>query len=156
MQNTIADYFEYNPETGVIIWIKSTSRKIKIGQIAGTVNNTGYLRISYQGKLYQAHRLAWYLHYGAWPTNNIDHINGVKTDNRINNLRDATQSTNTLNKKGHRENTYKYYSFNKEKQKWVVQASINGKLTYFGRFKTKELARQFIQHNIELFRRTLI
>jgi hypothetical protein len=146
------EYLKYNSETGEIIWIKPTSKKIKIGQIAGSKDAYGYLVIHVQGKDYKAHRLAWYLHYGKWPINQIDHINGIKNDNKINNLRDVTNQQNHYNKKGHRENTYKYYSFHKGNKKWQVRASINGKQKHFGYFETEEKALQFIQNNVELFK----
>jgi hypothetical protein len=148
---TFNEYLQYCPETGVITWIKPR-RKIKVGQIAGAINNNGYLQIKFNGKAYKAHRLAWYLHYGVWPTNHIDHINGIKTDNRIINLRDVTRSENMNNTQGHREKTVKYYTFNKFKQKWQVQASVNGKLKYLGYFETEEKALQFVENNVHLLK----
>ena len=145
------EYLQYDPETGVIIWIKKPCKKIQVGNIAGNLNSDGYIHIRFYGKSYQAHRLAWYLHYGKWPTNQIDHINGIRTGNRINNLRDVTRSENQNNRKGHREKTYKHYNYDKNKQKWKVQKRINGKKTFFGYFETEEKARQFIQDNIQLF-----
>ena len=145
------EYLKYNPETGDIIWIKDRVANKLIGQIAGNLNCYGYLRIKFNNKPYMAHRLAWFLYYGVWPQNEIDHINGVRTDNRISNLRDVTSSQNQLNRKSHREKTVKYYTFDKSNQAWYVRAQINGKLKYLGYFKTEELARQFIQDNIELF-----
>jgi len=146
------EYLEYNSETGLITWIKSSAKKIKIGQIAGSLNDKGYIKIILNRKNYQAHRLAWYLYYGSWPTNQIDHINGIKTDNKISNLRDVTNKQNNLNKKGHREKTYKYYAFNKYSRKWTVQKQINGKQKYFGYFDTELEAKLFIQENPQIFK----
>jgi hypothetical protein len=148
---TINEYLQYNPETGEIIWIKKPSPKVYIGDIAGNLNSLGYLRMQFYGKKYLAHRLAWYLHYGVWPQNEIDHINGIKNDNRINNLRDVTRSENLLNLKSHREKTVKYYTFHKKNNKWQVQKHINGKYIHLGCFDSEELCRQFIQNNIHLF-----
>jgi hypothetical protein len=145
------EYLQYDPETGIITWIQAKNNRIKVGQIAGTINHTGYLHIRLDGKLYQAHRLAWFLYYGKWPTNHIDHINGIKTDNRINNLRDVTRSENQLNRKGHRDKTYKYYNFHKQINKWQVQKRIEGKQKHLGCFETEELARQFVLDNVHLF-----
>ena len=145
------EYLQYNQETGNIIWLKKPSPKVYIGDIAGNLNSDGYVRIKFKGKAYQAHRLAWYLHYGGWPKNEIDHINGIKTDNRISNLRDVTRSENLLNLKSHREKTVKYYYYDKRKQKWLVQAQINSKQKHLGYFETEKKARQFVLDNIELF-----
>ena len=147
------EYLQYNPETGDIIWIqiKAKAYRIKVGQIAGSIDSHGYLQIQFQGKKYKAHRVAWYLHYGVWPTNEIDHINGIKNDNRINNLRDVIRSKNQFNQKRHREKTVKYYYYDKRGQKWKVQTQINSKQKQLGLFDSEELCRQFIQDNIELF-----
>ena len=147
----ISEYLQYNPETGIITWIKKPSYKVQIGNIAGNLHSLGYLQMGFKGKYYKAHRLAWFLYYGSWPTNHIDHINGIKTDNRISNLRDVTRSENLLNCKGHREKTVKYYTYNKTKQVWIVQKRIEGKRTHLGCFDSEEKARQFIQSNIHLF-----
>jgi len=144
------EYLQYDPNTGIIIWIKQR-KNIQVGNIAGYTRPEGYLQICLNGKRYYNHRLAWYLHYGVWPINDIDHINGIKNDNRINNLRDVTHTQNLLNQKKHREKTVKYYSYNKDSKLWVIKKRINNKQTYLGSFKTKELARQFIQNNLHLF-----
>lgn len=148
----INKYLQYNPETGLIIWVSKPSTRVAIGNIAGNIDKDGYIIIRFKNKAYKAHRLAWYLHYGEWPKNVIDHINGIKNDNRINNLRDVTNQQNQLNKKIHREKTVKYYHYNKPTNSYYVMKRINSKMTYFGCFKTEELARQFIQDNIILFK----
>lgn len=147
------EYLQYNPETGDIVWINKTSKgvRIKIGDIAGSLNYSGGIHIKFKDKLYLAHRVAWFLYYGSWPKYQIDHINGIRNDNRISNLRDVTNRQNSLNRKYHREKTVKYYSFNKPSNKWRVQTQINGKPKHLGLFDTEELALQFIQSNIELF-----
>jgi hypothetical protein len=146
------EFLKYDPETGDITWIKDSGRKkIKQGKVAGSFDKEGYVVIRFNNIQYKSHRLAWYLHYGTWPQGDIDHINGLKNDNRIINLRDVTKSQNLLNKKCHREKTVKYYYFNKKDNKYKVQKQINGKIKYFGYFKTEELARQFVQNNIHLF-----
>jgi hypothetical protein len=149
---TINEYLQYDPETGVIIWIKPTSTKIKNGQVAGSKDAYGYLVIHVQGKNYKAHRLAWYLHYGKWPTNQIDHINGIRADNKISNLRNVTNQQNQLNRKGHRDKTYKYYTFHKRFNKWQVRATINNRRKHFGYFETEKKARQFVLDNVHLLR----
>lgn len=95
-QAKLKELLEYDPISGVF------RRKIniggaKIGDIAGTDNGDGYMKIRVAGKSYKAHRLAWLYVMGRWPKNDIDHINGVRCDNRIINLREATRAENKQN-----------------------------------------------------------
>lgn len=83
--------FIYDPATGVMSRRNERARPFK-------ARSNGYTVCGFGGKNYQVHRLAWLIHYGAWPVNNIDHINGIKTDNRIQNLRDVTQTENARNR----------------------------------------------------------
>jgi hypothetical protein len=95
----LKELIEYNSETGKFIWIAKSSKytnKIKIGDSAGCWNKGhGYLGIWIDGNHYLAHRLAWFYHYGVFPEKVINHKNHDKTDNRIDNLEDVTQKTNT-------------------------------------------------------------
>lgn len=101
------EYLNYDPITGKIIWIKRTSKssRVAIGGSAGWDNGEGYICIEVNNIKYQAHRLAWYLYYGKWPKGQIDHINGIRDDNRVENLRDVTVSQNCFNRDYHRDNT---------------------------------------------------
>lgn len=92
--------FEYSPDSGEIRWKISPSQKVKAGSVAGCVGSSGYRQIMFQRRPLQAHRLAWFLMTGCWPTHQIDHRNCVPTDNRWSNLREATQSYNLGNTKG--------------------------------------------------------
>ncbi|EHL6353356.1 HNH endonuclease, partial [Escherichia coli] len=88
----------YNPETGVFTW-KIASGSSSIGKVAGFKTNSqaDYLSIRINGKSYLCHRLAWFYMKGCWPKGLIDHINGVKNDNRISNLREVTRGQNKTN-----------------------------------------------------------
>jgi hypothetical protein len=68
-----------------------------VGAIAGTLDALGYRRIKIDGKKFYAHRLAYLYVYGRWPVEKIDHIKRIPTDNRITNLRDATDAQNAMN-----------------------------------------------------------
>lgn len=117
----------YNPDTGVIYWGKSPSKKIKAGQIAGGAKDKdGYLNIKFKGKLYKAHRLAWFLYYTEWPKQEIDHINRIPDDNRIENLRDVSRLINAKNTKNFK------FNITKKGNGWQGQTSINGKRIYLG------------------------
>lgn len=88
----------YDALTGVLTWRVSPRYGIPAGSTVGCTNGRGYVVVSFLGRKFTAHRLAWLLHYGEWPTQVIDHINRKKADNRIANLRDVTQAENLKNR----------------------------------------------------------
>src|ERR1044071_3707060 len=88
---------DYTPDNGHLLWRVAPSRGIKVGAHAGCKHWSGYRRISIGGRMYMAHRLAWLHTYGVWPTDQLDHINGARDDNRISNLRECTQAENHQN-----------------------------------------------------------
>ncbi len=96
-QDKLKRLFDYDETTGVFVRKVTTNHMSKEGTVAGTKNARGYLVICVEQKLYLAHRLAWLYVYGKWPELNIDHIDGVKTNNAIKNLRDVSQEENIRN-----------------------------------------------------------
>lgn len=99
-QAELKEVLHYEPTTGIFTWKRRTD-KIRIGDIAGTLNK-GYVMIRVNGKIYAAHKLAWlyiYDKYLEFPKENIDHINCIRNDNRIENLRIATTTQNGQNVK---------------------------------------------------------
>lgn len=107
----------------------------KNGAVAGSVNKRGYRVICVDYKLYKAHRLVFLYHHGHLPTQ-VDHINGDKDDNRIENLRAADNSKNMMNRKAMRSNTsgHKNVFWDKSAGKWAVKVGLNRKLHHVGRF----------------------
>lgn len=97
-------WLTYEPETGVFRWVRNTG-SIKAGAVAGGKNHHGYRRLCLKGKLHAEHRLAWLAVHGVWPSNEIDHINGVTDDNRIANLRDVPHAVNVQNIQVRRDNS---------------------------------------------------
>lgn len=138
---TISDFLDYNPESGVFVW-KVKTRARNIGDVAGNTNWRGYTSIWINGEQYYAHRMAWAICNGAWPSCDIDHINEDKSDNRICNLRIASRSQNMFNRGKNKNNTsgFKGVSFCKDTGRWMAQMSIYGKSLKIGRFDTKEEA----------------
>lgn len=131
--------FLYDPLTGSIKW-NQTRCGTKFGSEAGT-EHKGYRRVKVGGHLVLAHRLAWAIYHGKWPDGEIDHINMVRTDNRIENLRDVSRSENMINRHYPKGNSRKR-GVSKHKYGWQVSISINGKRKYIGLFKTIEQAHQ--------------
>lgn len=95
--NRLRKLLDYNPDTGIFVWKLATTNRVKAGDAAGSRGSDGYIRIGVCGRIYKAHRLAWLYVHGDWPKMELDHINGIKTDNRIGNLRDVTRSVNARN-----------------------------------------------------------
>jgi hypothetical protein len=127
--------FEY--KDGHLYW-KINKQKIRAGNKAGTIDYLRpYVRIALNGKRYQEHHLIWFMFNGKLPKQ-IDHINGIKNDNRIENLRVCNHSQNQFNTKP--RNLYKNVSFYKKIGKWQVQIKINQKTLHFGYFADIELA----------------
>lgn len=88
----------YDSETGILTW-KKLRNKRRIGEEAKSLDVAGYVQVNISGTLVKGHRLAWLLHYGDWPDGDIDHINGVRNDNRISNLRCVSPKVNCQNQR---------------------------------------------------------
>ena len=132
------DFFDYNSETGIVTRKISTNNRTKVGQIVGCLRPDGYLCATIGGKPYQLHRLIWLYAHGSWPSGEIDHINGNRSDNRIENLRDVTSSQNGRNKRVSSANTSGVtgVTWFKSRNKWVAAMNMNGKRIHLGYFET--------------------
>lgn len=89
----------YDPGTGIFTWRHTLRGKCQQGSQIGAPNAKGYLGLMYDGRRLLMHRIAWLYVTGHWPRGQIDHINGVKSDNRIANLRDVDASVNAQNRR---------------------------------------------------------
>lgn len=136
----VSSTISYDPFTGLFTWKTHRCNKIKIGDAAGTKHRDGYCYIVINKKRFPSHRLAWFLHYGHEPVNFIDHINGKRTDNRIINLREATQKQNAENRLLHKNNStgFRNVHFNKRARKFQVALEHNGDSVYCGIFDKVE------------------
>jgi hypothetical protein len=132
----IESYLSYCPNTGDFRWKRANSNRVRIGAIAGTISDQGYRIICIERKDYRAHRLAWLLHYGQWPDGELDHVNCVRDDNRISNLRRATRSQNVHNTRIRRNNTsgVKGVSFQKLTGKWVASITVHNRTIKIGSY----------------------
>lgn len=131
--------FLYNEETGNLHWRKKSSQMMP-GSVAGSVSVRGYVTIRFNKKVYPAHRIVWLIHHGEWPKSDIDHINRLKTDNRIENLREASKSENQRNHSLSKRNTSGYKNVIRSHDLWEVVLTINGNKTRFGSYADIELA----------------
>lgn len=145
-QQKLKEIICYDHETGVFKRIVSVSPKAMAGMNAGTINDNGYLKVQINGKRYLGHRLAWFYVYGYFPTKHIDHINGVRNDNRILNLRLATIKENKQNlRKAHKNNKSSGMlgvSWHKGNGKFRAQITKDGKYKCLGYFDEKKDAYQ--------------
>lgn len=132
-QSELKSKLYYNPETGIFTRITTKKSNNK-------PSSNGYIYLSVNNKQYSAHRLAWLYVYGEFPTNCIDHINRIKHDNKIENLREASYSQNSYNKECKSKSGYKGVTWWERDKKWKAQIEIDGKNKHIGYFETPELA----------------
>ena len=138
-----ADFFDYDPATGVIV--DKVTRQEK-----GYRNDRGYVVFMFRKKIYKAHRVAWTIFYGQPPNGEIDHINHQKHDNRIENLRDVPSIDNARNLGISSQNKSGVVgvSFHKKENKWRARIKVDQKeqhLGYFSTMKEAIQARQFAE-----------
>lgn len=140
----------YEPETGKLFWLAHESQRPQwSSRFAGTIafnslSENGYLKGVVNNITLKAHRVAYAIYHGIWPNDDVDHINGIRTDNRINNLRVVSRTENMRNAKRYKCNktgvTGVYW--NKALQKYEAKIQVNKKQIFLGVFRTKELAAQ--------------
>lgn len=128
----LTELFNYDPDTGEIIWKRVSHRERLEGKLAGTPHKNGYIQITVDGGRFLAHRLAWFYVYNCWPKDQIDHANRIKTDNRITNLREASNAENQQNQ------TAKGVRYHKGK--YEPRITLDNKAIYLGLYKTEEEA----------------
>lgn len=142
------ELFSYDEKTGVLIW-RVTDRFRSAGDQVGHIGRNGHLVVSKLGEFgyLQVHRIIWLVFYGENPKGVIDHINGVKTDNRISNLRDVSVQINVQNQREPHKNNKSGLlgvSWDKKFSKWRAQITITKdgrtRSLNLGRYSTKEQA----------------
>ena len=152
----LRELLDYDRDTGIFVWKRRNIDLFKTesswktwntrfsGTVAGRVDRYGYQEIRVLGARYKSHRLAWLYHYGEWPSLEIDHINRIKNDNRIENLREVSHLHNLQNQKEAQKNNKSTgilgVSFHKASEKFVANISLNGSRKYIGLFLTKQEA----------------
>ncbi len=133
--------FTYDPVTGIVRWAVSRAARIKVGDEAATKHDSGYKRVMVNNRNLYVHRIAWAITHGEFPEQ-IDHINGIRSDNRLVNLRGVTNLENCHNKCVQRQtnagvpNVY----FDKRYGTYKASVSANKSFYHLGCFKTLEEA----------------
>ncbi len=131
----LRELFSYNAETGEFVRI--AGKKSEIGKRTGTLGY-GYWLLCADGHQYAAHRIAWFMHYGVEPDGPIDHINCVRDDNRICNLRLASIAQNNANKAANKNNTHGFKGVTRVNKRWQAQIKNGYRNVYLGTFDTPE------------------
>lgn len=131
--NDLKELF-YIDEDWQLLWKVKKAARVKIGDIAGGKDKYGYQIVSVNYRLFKCHRIIWALFYGEWPSGSIDHINGVKDDNRIENLRVVTHQENLRNQKKRKTNKTGVHGISRQRalSKWQVFITVDYKNIYLG------------------------
>jgi hypothetical protein len=124
----------YDPKTGEFTWLISNGPRVKVGDIAGCLNNYGYICIGINGKSYKAQRLAYLYMEGYFPEYEIDHKFGIRDDNRWSKIQHVTPTCNRQNQKVNKNNKSGFtgVSWSGQRKKWVGKIRINYKIIYLG------------------------
>ncbi len=133
----------YDPETGLFFKKMPASRRHPAPRLVllGYIDRKGYIRIGVAGENHPAHRIAWLYMTGAWPADQIDHINGVKPDNRWANLREADNSQNQANIPARKNNPVGLKGAHRAAEgRWSSRITIRGERYFLGLFDTPEEA----------------
>lgn len=141
-QERLKSLLRYEPETGHFYWLVASGRA-RVDALAGC-RQEGYIDIKIDGRKHKAHRLAFLYETGLWPTEQVDHINGVRSDNRWFNLRPATPSQNCHNQRrphsNNRSSRHLGVSWHKASRRWLAQISVRGKVRHIGTFSDEDAA----------------
>lgn len=135
---------KYDPISGDLFWLKSINPRAPAGSLAGKNSiSYGYRLISINKIRYRAHHLVWFWFKGEMPKHQIDHINGNKLDNRIENLRDVPQLVNTWNLQSAKKNSKSGLlgvDWKNSHKKWRAQIRVDGQKIQIGLYDTAQEA----------------
>lgn len=136
-KNYIRDNYYYNPITGDL-WKKYN----KFSRVCNSIHDTGCYQVNILNKVYKAHRVCWLLYYGEFPEDQIDHIDMNRTNNKLDNLREANKQQNMCNRGKQKNNTsgFKGVTFCHRTDKWIAKIQCKSKNYYLGLYDTPERA----------------
>lgn len=131
----------YDPDTGLFQWRIGRGGKAHAGAAAGHLKRDGYVYIKLGRAQQMAHRVAWFYVHGEWPAQEVDHINRNRADNRLVNLREATDAQNMQNKQTYQNNTTGVTGVYRGRAGgWNAMISVDGRRRFLGEFKAFESA----------------
>lgn len=141
----LRDLVHYDPKTGVFTLRVGVSHIRKAGCRIDVARHgersSGYKAVNLFGRRFLAHRMAWAIHFGEWPSHPVDHINGDRSDNRIANLRRATNATNAQNQRVHHTRSKTgVMGVHVDKGRYRAQITVNRSTVHIGTFNTAEEA----------------
>lgn len=138
----LRELLHYDPKTGIFTWKKQVNQHSRLGAVAGSTTFNGYVHICVRQRYYYAHRLAWFYVYKTWPPDDLDHIDRVRTNNAIANLRLATRRNNCwyMQKKKKSKAGYKGVYQVKNSWRFYARIRVHGKPVNLGGFDTAKEA----------------
>lgn len=139
----LRELLNYDSDLGIFTRRIKNGKRDNVGDVAGWLGVRGYRAICLDYRTYAEHRLAWLYVYGHWPADQIDHINRIKTDNRICNLRDVSSAINKQNintARSHNKSGFIGAVWSKSSGKWLARIIVDGKQIHGGTFSTAEAA----------------
>lgn len=142
-RDLLKELFDYDEITGIVVWKKSRSPRIKIGSPVKYTNKFGYIQVRLEGKLWMLHRLIWLMQTGTFPKGEIDHIDGNRSNNAWSNLRDVSKFKNMQNRRRADKDSKTGVlgvTFDKQRNKYRAQLTMNGKKVLNKIFNTVEEA----------------
>lgn len=131
-QDKLKEYLHYNEETGELTWIKKPSKKVLPNSRAGSLTKSGYRHIIFDNKKYPEHRLIWFYVHGKFPDGQIDHINHIRDDNRLCNLREVSHSENARNRTKNKSSRVQEVGiwYCKRRKRYIAEITLNQKKVY--------------------------
>ena len=149
-QEYLKEILDYDLESGILVWKRreekrnydKTLNSKLAGKRAGCIEKDGYRQIRLDKQYYREHRIIWFWMTGSWPKDQIDHKNGIRDDNRWNNLREATPYENQQNRISRKQSISKYIGvyYQKGTNKFQAKICINNKRIFLGYYDTAEEA----------------
>lgn len=139
----LRDRWMYHPDEGHFTAVKSKHARWPVGRVIGGKDAyhcpKGYIYVNVMGVSVAAHRLAWFYVHGRWPTEQVDHVNHIRDDNRIVNLRECTNAENRQNIRPEGYGSSGYLGvYERDNGRWMAKIIVNGKMTYLGLFDSAE------------------
>lgn len=135
-QSDLKSVLSYDPDTGIFRWLDRLSIRISINKIAGSNNGNGYIRLRIRGVQYHAHRLAFLYMTGSFPPEEVDHVDGDRSNNRWSNLRSVSHRDNCKNQRPRKKAILAPVGvhWDRARGKWMSSIRMNGKNKHLGRF----------------------